>query len=412
MRLAAALAAVLCVAGCNCGRSDPPDAGTAGGSTAGGATAGGSTAGGATAGGSTAGGSTAGGSAGGVAGGAGNPLLPRLVVASRGASGGGTYSVRVWNTANQLTSDTPAPVVLAGVDAPAAALAASSTSLFVVHETSTAGAPVLQRWADPRTLGTGAAPAVRINAGTFGSLAGVDKVQLDDIGSLWILRSPGEVLRIDNVATATAGAGFDARYTHPFDQIFGFAFEQTNNRLFAGQVSGAGILAWSQANAKTGDAGTHTFQLSADPVATMDIGANRLFASFFQKEVKVWLMIGAASMPRAFDFELATDAGVSASIRDVRVCNDHLVVTLQPTPTTGRVLIYRDMSNLFAAKQPEVVIEHASLQGPKRAVLGRDGTLYVLDPNGISIFGDALGTPVFKTELTDVSVAADLLLLE
>ncbi len=409
MRLVATLAAVLVAAGCNCGNGGAPDGGSAGGqATAGGSTAGGGTAGGATAGGATAGGGAAGGSAGGS-----NPaLLPRLVVASRGTADGGAAAVRIWDTANQLTSDVPAPVLLGGIDAPPAALAASASNLFVVHEASAPAAPVLQRWAAPRGLANGAGPSVRVTAGTFGALAGVDKIQLDDIGSLWVLRSPGEVLRVDGVAVAGPDAGHAARFTHPFDQIFGFAFEQTNNRLFAGQVSGAGVLAWNLANTRAGDAGTPSFVLSSDSVATMEIGANRLFASFFQQGIKVWNTIGTASAPRAFDFELTTDAGVNASIRDVRVFADQLVVTMQPTPTTGRVLIYKGVNLLFATKQPEIVIEHPSLQGPKRSVLGRDGTLYVLDADGISIFGDALGTPTFKTELTGVGVPADLLLLE
>jgi hypothetical protein len=49
----------------------------------------------------------------------------------------------------------------------------------------------------------------------------------------------------------------------------------------------------------------------------------------------------------------------------------------------------------------------------RRAALGSDGTLYVLDPGGVSIFGDALTAPVFKTRLTtEIVVGSDLLLLE
>jgi hypothetical protein len=293
------------------------------------------------------------------------------------------------------------------------ALAASATNLFVVHETSMPGAPVVQRYAGPHTLADGAAPAARLNASSLGATAQVNKVQLDGVGALWIERAPGEVLRLDNAATVEADAGFDARYTHPFDQIFGFAFEQTNNRLFAGQVSGAGLLAWNMANTRTGDAGTHSFVLSTDSVATLEIGQNRLFASFFQQDVKVWQQIGTASAPRAFDFSLATDAGTNASTRDVRVFGDNLVVTLQPTPTSGRVLIYKTVSLTFAAKPPDVVVENPSLDGAKRSVLGRDGTLYVLDLGGVAIFGDALNTPVFKTKLqVGIPAPTDLLLLE
>ena len=97
----------------------------------------------------------------------------------------------------------------------------------------------------------------------------------------------------------------------------------------------------------------------------------------------------------------------------MRVFGDNLVVTLHPTATTGRVLIYATVSLTFAARAPDVVVDHPSLAGAQRAALGRDGTLYVLDPGGVSIFADALTSPTFKTRLTTgLASAADLLVLE
>lgn len=424
-RAVAVLVALTGAAACNCGGGMTGDGGTGGGSaggvaggsaggTAGGGTAGGGTAGGATAGGSGGGGTAGGGAAGGAVDAGPNPLLPRLVVASRGATGVGTYSVRIWDNANTVTSDVPANVALGGIDAPAAALAVDfeQRNLYVVHETTSAGAPVLQRFAEPGRL-DGGSPAMRITAGTLGPVQQVNEVQLDAIGALWIQRGPGEVLRLDSVASATATTGWSARYTHPFDQLAGFVFEQTNNRLFAAQVSGAGILVWNQANTETGDAGTHDFVLATDTVQQLEIGGGRLYASFFEKEIKVWSSIGTASSPRAYAFALRADAGTNASIRDQAVFNDNLVVTVQTTPSTGQVLIYKSIGITFMDRAPDVVIEHPSLGAVTKSVLGRDGTLYVLDLNGVTIFGDALTTPVFKTELTTgLSVPADLELLE
>ena len=422
-RAVAVLVALTGAAACNCGGGMTPDGGTAGGAaggsaggTAGGGGAAGGTAGGGAAGGATAGGSGGGGTAGGSAGGgmdAGpNPLLPRLVVASRGATGVGTYSVRIWDTANTVSADVPANVVLGGIDAPAAALAVDGLNLYVVHETTSAGAPVLQRFVGVRTL-DGGSPAVRITAATLGPVQQVNEVQLDTIGALWIQRSPGEVLRIDNVAAATPATGWSGRYTHPFDQISGFAFEQTNNRLFAAQVSGAGILVWNQANTEAGDAGPHDFVLATDTVQQLEISGGRLYASFFEREVKVWSSIGTAATPRAYAFALRADAGTNASIRDQAVFNDHLVVTVQATPSAGQVLIYKNIGITFTDRAPDLVIDHPSLGAVTKSVLGRDGTLYVLDLNGVTIFGDALTLPVFKTELTNgLSVPADLELLE
>jgi hypothetical protein len=49
----------------------------------------------------------------------------------------------------------------------------------------------------------------------------------------------------------------------------------------------------------------------------------------------------------------------------------------------------------------------------KKAVLGADGTLYVLDTNGVSIFANALTAATFKAEITSsITSPLDLLLLE
>jgi len=264
----------------------------------------------------------------------------------------------------------------------------------------------VHRYAQPRTIGDGGAPAGSMSAAS----TSVNKVQLDDIGALWIERSPGEVVRLDDAAALSTTSAFNATYSHPFGQIFGFAFEQTNNRLFAAQVSGAGLLVWNMANTRTGDAGTQSFALSADSTWQLELGGNRLYASFFQADIKVWNGIGTASSPRAFDFALTVDAG---SIRDQRVFGTSLVVTVQPTPSSGRVLVYTMIQNTFMNRAPDITIDHASFSGAKKAVLGADGTLYVLDADGVSIFSNATSAPAFKTELkTGLTSPTDLLLIE
>ncbi len=82
------------------------------------------------------------------------------------------------------------------------------------------------------------------------------------------------------------------------------------------------------------------------------------------------------------------------------------------TSTFGQVNLYANPAALTGASAPTQTIVHPTISaGVQRAVLSADGTLYVGDDDGVSIFRNALTAPTFVVELTTGSVN-DLLLVE
>jgi hypothetical protein len=168
-----------------------------------------------------------------------------------------------------------------------------------------------------------------------------------------------------------------------------------------------GTLVWNGASTKIADAGANDFVLSADAFSTLEVGGNRLYGGTSGTPLAVWNDLGTTSSPRASDFSLTIDGG---SIADERVFGDTLVVTIRNQPN-GVVRIYKMISGTGADRAPVFTVAHPTIGTVTKSLLGTDGTLYVLDSDGVSIFGDALTAPTFKAELKSGLVAPDDILL-
>ena len=323
--------------------------------------------------------------------------------------------MRLWNNANTLVADTASSANLAGIGSSPFSLSATPTSLFVVSNGGSGTAGTVLRFDNPLTLVGGAMPAGKI-PGSILPLQPVITSQRDAKGNLWVQSTPGEIHLILDAGSLTSTTQPAASFTHPFTQIFGLVYDPTGDRLFGGQVSGAGILVWNAATSRMGDAGTQDFVLSLDTAQTMQISGDRLYTSFFTSNIKVWNSISTVTAPKPFDFALTIDAGSispNPSIRDQHVDHGTLVVSVTGTGMAAYVYLYPNASTITAASLPATIVSHASFVSVKKAVLGADGTLYVLDSDGVSIFSDALTAPTFKTEIkTGILNPTDLLLLE
>jgi hypothetical protein len=65
-----------------------------------------------------------------------------------------------------------------------------------------------------------------------------------------------------------------------------------------------------------------------------------------------------------------------------------------------KVMIYKSASAIAADRAPDVVLTHALMKSPSRALFGPDGRLYVMDRDGVLIFRDVTSTPAFVTKMT------------
>jgi len=336
------------------------------------------------------------------------PTYPRLVVAS--ASG-----VQIWDHADVLAAPRVADATLAGIDASALGLALHGDELFV---TSSHPSNAVYRFA--ATLADGATPTGAVTAASFGGAlyAAHTKLQVDRNGDLWI--AAGGTLHL--VASASTATAASAHFTHPWQQIFGMAYDETGDHLFGGQVSGAGLLVWNQAKARTGEVTAMDYALSSTSAFHAEIAADRLYVSHYAPpDVAVWDGISAVTAGRAPDHTLATlcDAGSSAELRYITVTTDDVLIVIHNEIVGGtqieKVCMFKGASTMTAGRAPDAVASDPSLypsaSNIDKAVLTKDGRLFVLDRTGIAIFDHALDAPVFVTKLP-IASPMELLVLE
>ncbi len=399
MQVGRGLGAALIMLACT-GVPSTPDGGAGGGGTSGGGTSGG-------AGGATAGGGSAGGTSGGVAGGSadsGCVALPfcsctgagggavafsnRLFVATRGRPDGGPPTVQLWNAIPSLATNPPGvvqpllagtPVALVGGAGPLPA-----HTITVVSEDA---API-QEWIG--NLVPPCDPPAVLEPNAFG-VGRATRIA----GRLWYLRRPGEVVRLAGPLEPRA------TFAAPGQPLRDFAYDPVSDRLFA--AHSGGVVAWSAASSRAGDAGMADLSISTFAASQLDVASGRLFGSAGSGTLAVWVGATTAVSPSAPSFAL--DAGQTASIRHHTVVAGHLFVTL-----ADRVLVYRDIAATTGDRAPDVVVTDPSLAAARKSAVGQDGgRLFVLMDEGVAVFSAPLGAPALEATLTTgIDSAVDL----
>jgi hypothetical protein len=213
----------------------------------------------------------------------------------------------------------------------------------------------------------------------------------------WVSDFNGDMLRFDAL-TALTSSSMPVKFVHPFNQIYGAAYDATGDRLIGGQVSGAGVLVFENASTATGTMNMSSFQLLneiQEHLVTLPTGIGvRLFsATYASGNVHVWTNIAGVTGPTAPSFTLTALPATLSGIRNMRAFGDTLMVM------GASVVIYRNASLLTASSMPSVTLTDPSFSLATDAFLGSDDTLYVLTSDGVAIFGTGSTTPVFRAKL-------------
>jgi hypothetical protein len=331
-------------------------------------------------------------------------VYPRLVVAS--ASG-----VLIWDHATEITSNRM-PDAKLGSALGVLGLAVAGDTLFA----TTSGATGVYRYDGVSTIGDGAAPSGAITGFPMAFSPAHTPVSVDPAGNLW-LDANGEIDLVANAAAATAPT---ARFTHAYQQVVGMVYEPTSGRLFGGQISGAGLLAWNAAAARTGTVTGGDFMVSPMVFWHGTLASGRMFGTHYSPpDVAIWDSPSAITGAKAPDHLLHNVCGGAnnAGLRYSGVSGDTLVLVHDEVVSsmhTEKVCLFTGASTLAAEREPDAVVTSAALHPSltaDKAILTSDGYLFVLDDEGVAIFRDAMTSPVLVAKLL-VTSPMDMLVLE
>jgi hypothetical protein len=171
-------------------------------------------------------------------------------------------------------------------------------------------------------------------------------------------------------------------------------------KLFAGQISGAGIVVWDDPTARSGAQTAPDWQLADVAAWGMTAGGDRLYALGTGVQTRLAAWDGAASLAGTTppDVELAVSS--TQAVGDLAWRDGVLVAVVANGVTENRVAVFADSAALTPATEPDQVVEPASADYLQRSYLDATGTLYVLDRDGVYVVRDALTAPVVVAKLT------------
>jgi hypothetical protein len=338
--------------------------------------------------------SGAGASAAGSGGGAPEPAGPsRLIVV--GASG-----AMIWDDAAALDADVAPDVLLSGELGGARALVVDDTRLAVVTDTQ------LVVFDDAASLANDSAPAALLDLPELSPSLGVARAAVDGEGDLW-LTIDGAILRYPAFGSLGTGDLPLATFFHEWGQIASMTYSAADDRLFAAQVSGAGILELGSAKTASGAVELESAWSDASCWGTA-LADGALYCAQNSGAVSMWQDLSAAGPASA-----TLTSGLDSPL-ELEVVRDTLLVLDQGAES---VLLYQNASSLTSAAEPDVRIE--DIGSPLRARLSQTDSLYLLTTRDIGgessrtimIYDDVFGSPQLRTELA-ASEGEDLWLLE
>ncbi len=316
----------------------------------------------------------------------------------------------MWKDAKAIAGDlAPDAMILTGT--PVVSLAASWPHLFASRGKVGAPGGIIFRF-DAQDLTSTSTPAVSVaRPGVVTTLiAGADDLlfSAERLGNveMW---SPASKLTDASAPTAT--------FVHSSQQLPSVAFESASDRLFGGQMSGAGTLAWNGASKRTGTV-VSDFKVADGAYSTMQISGDRLYAGGTHGDgtagVALWSMarqVAGATAPVLLT--KGYQAGKLVSHLVVRGGLDVLVVAARDQ---NQVFVYTKASSITADRAADFTINAADrpeMSLPRRVAVDGNGRLYVTDNDGILVFKDVATNPTFVTELkSGISGPTDVLVLE
>jgi hypothetical protein len=332
------------------------------------------------------------------------PLGPRLVVADESGR------VGIWDHADVLTNR-EADVLLVGpdgsLDGVPRGLAVHDNRLIVISDGAERPIAVYD---DAWNATAGGLPDRRISIDDVGTRLGALHTSVaDPAGNLWLLEATGRIVLVKGGALGTATGA--AQFTHPWGQVESMTV--AGDKLFAGQISGAGVLVWNDPLARSGAVSGADWTLSRDVASwAMTAGADRLYAlasAGQETHLVAWSRLGELTAPRTPDLELVLSA--DSAVGDLAWHDGSLVAVIANGVDQNRVAIY-DGASLGPGSAPGAEIRPGAADYLETSHLDRHGNLYVLDTDGVYVYRDALGTPTLAAKLTTFSRPTDFAVLE
>jgi hypothetical protein len=330
------------------------------------------------------------------------------------------HGLLVWNDSAALTTNVAPDITITSNLAPGAtAVAVTGDRLYVGrHAPGNVGAAAILAFDHAHALTASATPTATITRPYDATT-----LRVDGADDLWVEENQfgGQVLRFAGASSLGDAATPAATFHHPNDQLPSFAVEETSKRLFAGQISGSGVVAWNDAMTRTGMP-ADDFTLSGGAYWGMRIDHDRLYAVGSQpvvppggaSSVAIWPNASTLSGPAS---PIVLSMGYTGGfIANLALRDDILVVSARDQ---NRIMIYTHASAMTADRAPDFTIDDSHMNGPGRLAIDHSHRLYVADAAGVLVFATIDTAPTFVTKLVvpasvggSPPVPADLALAE
>jgi len=327
--------------------------------------------------------------------------------------------IDVWDGIDALAADTAPTFTMTS-----SAISGGSRGAIVVNNRLVVGpgAGGLAAFDGAKTLAAGAAASAVVPGTAFIKPISINSTPIvtlitynEKTDTLWASGSWGTD-RFDSGASITSSSTGAALFSHAYLQLPGFAYEATGDHAFAGQISGAGLLAWNGAKSATGSPAS-SFTLDQKLAAwSLAVSQDRLYAigpdssgTTQHEAIAVWSTISGVSAAKTPDFTITSSIAASDYSPYVTVMGDMLMACIQ----SGKVLVWKGASTLSGDKAPDFTLT-TQLNEPQKVVLAPvTNRLYVLDSQGVAIYSNATTGPTFVAKITTgISKPHDLVVIE
>ena len=311
----------------------------------------------------------------------------------------------VWNGSSSLSTDTAPSFSLtdSSVSMGTRGLAIANKRLFVG---TTQSAGVLLAFDNADTMTASAAPAAKVPLANFispvNATVGSDLIQWNaKSDTLWVTGYQDGTQLFTGASSITSSSKAKALFTHAYQQLPGFAYDEMGDHAIAGQISGAGVLEWNSASSATNSPAISFTLAQTAADWSLAIANDRLYGIGHYgspETIAVWKSISGITMSKAPDFTMGTASGIATNDFSpfVGVFNNVLVAVIQ----SGKVLVWTGASALNGETMPTQTISTGSLTNPRKAWIGPvTGRLYVMDDQGIAIYSNPTTSPTFVCKI-------------